>query len=118
MAHTRKVTGTRGEDLAVAYLLARGYRLLERNYRFERGEIDIVMEDGRDLVFVEVKARTSRAFGDPQDAVTDGKRRQLRKVAEGFVFERQADGKSCRFDVIAIRWERGEPVITHLENAF
>lgn len=118
MTSSTRSTGTRGEALALAYLQAKGYRLIERNYRFERGEIDLVMDDGLDLVFVEVKARTSDAFGHPEDAVTPAKRNQLRRVAEGYLLERGVEGRSCRFDVVAIRWQKDEPVITHMDNAF
>lgn len=114
----RKERGTEGEDLAVAYLEKEGYRIDRRNYRFGRGEIDIVAEDGRTLVFVEVKARASKAFGDPEDAVTHQKRRQLRKIAGGYLFERHIEDRDCRFDVIAVEFAGGKPVLRHIKDAF
>ena len=114
----KRTQGTKGEDLAVAYLRKKGYRILDRNYRFERGEIDIVAEDNDALVFVEVKARRSKAFGDPEDAVTESKQRQIKNVAEGYLFEHNIDDKECRFDVIAIDFEGNRTTIRHLEDAF
>ena len=115
--NTRK-RGTQGEDAAVGYLARKGYRILERNFRFDRGEIDIVAEDHNQLVFVEVKARRSTIFGDPEEAITEAKCRQLRKVAEGYLFEHNLDDQNCRFDVVAVEYESNVPVIRHIEDAF
>jgi putative endonuclease len=117
MVDTR-ARGTEGEDLAVAYLEERGYRIHKRNYRFGRGEIDIVAQDGETLVFVEVKARRSTSFGTPEEAVTVQKRRQIRKIAGGYLFERRIADRECRFDVIAVDYEGGKPVVRHIEQAF
>jgi putative endonuclease len=117
MVDTRS-RGTEGEDLAVAYLEGLGYRIHKRNYRFGRGEIDIVAQDGETLVFIEVKARRSNSFGDPEEAVTLRKRRQIRKIAHGYLFERRIDDRECRFDVIAVGYESGKPVLRHIEQAF
>ena len=114
----RRARGIAGEDLAVAYLEKLGYRIHERNYRFGRGEIDIVAQAGETLVFVEVKARASRVFGDPEEAVTPGKRRRLRKIAGGYLFERRIEDRECRFDVIAVEYADGKPVLRHIEDAF
>ena len=115
--NTRKC-GAQGEAAAVDYLLKKGYRILERNFRFERGEIDIIAEDCNQLVFVEVKARRSKLFGDPEEAITEAKCKQLWKVAEGYLFEHDLDDSSCRFDVVAIEYEKNVPVIRHIEDAF
>ena len=110
--------GAAGEDAAVDYLTKKGYCILERNFRYERGEIDIVAEDSGELVFVEVKARRTKLYGDPEDAITEAKCKQLWKVAEGYLFERNLDDRDCRFDVIAIEYEKDTPVIRHVEDAF
>jgi putative endonuclease len=114
----RRQRGISGEDAAAEYLQSKGYRILERNYRFRRGEIDIVAQDGATLVFVEVKARHSREFGTPEEAVTFRKRNQLRKIARGYLFDRKIDGRECRFDVIGIEYENGTPLLRHLKDAF
>ncbi len=114
----RKRRGAVGELLAVRFLEREGMKILRRNYRFERGEIDIVAEEGEEIVFVEVKARRSKAFGEPEEAVTDHKQEQLRKVAEGYLFEHELSDRACRFDVVAIFFHNGRAEINHIKNAF
>lgn len=119
-------TGRSGEDRAAAYLEALGYRILDRNYRFEGTEVDIVAfepaqdyERGGELVFVEVKTRRGTGFGPPEEAISDAKKRSLMKGAEAYLHERRLDGSPCRFDVIGILDSgRGEPEIEHLKDAF
>jgi putative endonuclease len=115
---SRAKRGTAGEDLAVAHLEKKGYRILQRNFRFEHGEIDIVAEIDATLVFVEVKARRSSSFGEPEDAVTGRKRERIHRTASGYLFERNIDDRACRFDIIAISRCDGQPVIRHIEDAF
>ncbi|MBI4546701.1 MAG: YraN family protein [Ignavibacteriae bacterium] len=114
----KRTQGTLGEDLAIDYLEKKGYRILERNFRYEHGEIDIIAEDNSVLVFVEVKARRSKLFGEPEEAVTPRKRNQLRKTADGYLFMNNIDDRECRFDVIAIEYEKNRPIIRHLIDAF
>jgi putative endonuclease len=114
----KRAEGAKGEDLAAAYLERNGYQILERNYRFDRGEIDLIAREGDDLVFIEVKARRSGEFGLPQEAVTPQKEEQLRKVAEGYLFEHQIENQACRFDVVAIAYTRGRPDIEVIRDAF
>jgi putative endonuclease len=114
----RRLQGKAGEELAAKYLEQQGFTIRERNYRFERGEIDLIAEDGDELVFVEVKARSSTAFGAPEDAVTEEKQEQVRAVAEGYLFERDIDNRACRFDVIAIEFKNNKADIRHIRNAF
>jgi len=110
--------GAIGEDVAVEYLKKKGYNILQRNYRFNHGEIDIIAEDGNVLVFVEVKARRSKKFGEPEDAVTPRKRDKIRATADGYLFENNIDDKECRFDVLAIVYECDKVVIRHIIDAF
>ena len=118
MPINRQAEGRRGEDAAVDYLAKKGYRIVERNFRFGRGEIDIVAEDGDTLVFVEVKARRTDTYGAPEDAVSMHKRRQLRRVAEGYLFKHGIEDKACRFDVVSVRRRGEETEIGHLVDAF
>ncbi|HUL44867.1 MAG TPA: YraN family protein [Bacteroidota bacterium] len=110
--------GAVGEQLAIEYLEKKAYHILQRNYRFEHGEIDIVADDHGVLVFVEVKARSSREYGEPEEAVTESKRRKIRHTADGYLFENGIDDRICRFDVIGIEFGQQRPVIRHLEDAF
>ena len=114
----RRTQGKAGEDLAAQFLERNGLKILERNYRFERGEIDIIAEEGDELIFVEVKARRSTAFGAPEDAVTEEKQEQVRAVADGYLFEHDIDNRPCRFDVVAIEFKNSKTEIRHIRDAF
>lgn len=114
----RRDQGKAGEDLAAKFLEQKGFKIIERNYRFERGEIDLIAEEGDELVFVEVKARRSTIFGAPEDAVTEEKQEQVHTVADGYLFEHDIDNRPCRFDVIAIEFRNGKVDIRHLRDAF
>ncbi|RPI05024.1 MAG: YraN family protein [Ignavibacteriae bacterium] len=110
--------GKAGEDLAALYLEQHGLKIVKRNYRFERGEIDLIAEEGDELVFVEVKARRSAVYGTPEEAVTEKKQEQVQAVAEGYLFEHDITNRPCRFDVIAIEFRNEKPEVRHIRNAF
>jgi putative endonuclease len=117
-------TGQAGEDAAAAFLEARGYRILERNFRFLREEVDLIcfeptpQDDGGVIVFVEVKARRGDAYGAPEAAVDAPKQQAIMRVAEAYLHERRLMPSPVRFDVVAVRFGAGEPRIEHFENAF
>lgn len=120
-----KTTGDLGEAVAADFLEAKGYRVIERNYRFNREEVDLVCfqpyEDytqGGELVFVEVKARRGLGFGRPEEAVTRDKQEAIMRVAEAYLHETKLEGALVRFDVIAVLLGSGEPEVEHFENAF
>jgi putative endonuclease len=111
--------GSSGEDIACRYLQRKKYEILARGFRMFRGEIDIIARDGRTLVFVEVKARTDESHGRPEDAVTPGKQRQIRKIAQGYLLEHPAPGVDCRFDVVAILFRGPDDCrLEHFIDAF
>jgi len=110
--------GKAGEDMAVDYLMKKGYRILRRNFRFYHGEIDIVAEDGKFLVFIEVKSFRSKMFGEPEDAVNEHKRKKLRRTANGYLIKHGIEDRLCRFDVVAIDLEDALPRIRHIQDAF
>jgi len=110
--------GESGERVAEKFLTEKGFRLIERNYRYERGEIDLIFDDHGILVFVEVKTRRSETYGEPEDAITPRKRRQIRKVAEAYLWVKNIKDTECRFDVVAIKWESGKAKINYIPNAF
>lgn len=109
--------GRLGEDIALRFLEGKGYRIIDRNFRYDRGEIDIIAQDGTDLVFVEVKYRETEAFGSPEESITPFKEEQLKKVAEGYLLEHNLEDQACRFDVVAITVVDGKPRIRILQNA-
>ena len=109
--------GKLGEDLAVQYLTDKGYEILERNWRNIHKEIDIIAKEGDDLVIVEVKARQTDEYGDPDIAVTKRKQRMLIAAANAYITRKGLDVET-RFDIVSIVFKDGEPVIEHIEDAF
>lgn len=93
--------GSQAEQAACAYLEARGLRLVTRNYRCPLGEIDLIMEDGDILVFVEVRSRRHRRFGDPLETVGRRKQRRISLTASWYL-QGHVDKRACRFDVVAL----------------
>jgi putative endonuclease len=98
----RQALGRRGEDLAAAWYEARGYRVVDRNWRCREGELDLVVRADGLVVFCEVKTRTSDAFGTPAEAVTRAKQQRLRRLATIWLRERRARAPQLRFDVAAV----------------
>ena len=111
--------GRRGERLAENHLLARGYRLIERNWRCRHGEIDLVVRDGDAIVFVEVKTRTSTAFGHPFEAITPVKLARLRRLAGLWCETHPRERGRIRIDAVSVLAPRGgTPRIEHLTGVF
>jgi putative endonuclease len=114
-----KDLGRAGEEAACRHLLGKNYEIVARGFRMFRGEIDIVARDGTTLVFVEVKARADDSHGRPEESVTPGKQRQLRKIAQGYLVAHPAPGVDCRFDVIAILFRGADDYrLEHFVDAF
>lgn len=114
----RQTVGLRGEDLACEELRRRGYEILARRYRSRQGEIDIVARDGDVVVFIEVKARVGKDFGDGAAAVTPWKQRQIAKLAVDFLARYRLHDRPCRFDVVAVDMTREVPAIQLYPAAF
>ena len=117
MSLFRKLLGRTGEDLAAKHLAGRGYTILERNYSAPYGEIDLVALDGGTVVFVEVKTRTTDAYGAPELAVDGRKQERMVKAALGYLRNKKLHQLPCRFDVVAISGTRGDR-IELIQNAF
>ncbi len=121
MTKSSKEIGEEGEKLAVDLLKSKQFEIIKQNYRFGKGEIDVIAKDPRDgfLVFVEVKTRQNLEYGEPEYAVTQSKIKQIKKIAEMYLYEKEIDEIECRFDVIAILFRQDlPPLINHIENAF
>jgi putative endonuclease len=113
--------GQRGERAAAKYLRKRGYKILAAGDRLKhRDELDLVAADGRTVVFVEVKTRSSQIQGHPAEAVDAVKQRKLTKLAVTFLKRHRLLDYPARFDVIAITWPENvrKPQIEHIKNAF
>lgn len=114
-----KSLGKKGEDIAEELLRSKGYQIIKRNFRFGKGEIDIIAKDGDCLVFVEVKSRKNYDFGEPEYSITKSKQKQLKRIAEGYFYVNGISEQLCRFDVITIVGEKEDELkISHIENAF
>ena len=109
--------GKLGEEIAVRYLLEQGYKILERNWRNQHKEIDIIAMDGEELVIVEVKARMNDDFGEPYMSVTRPKQRLLISAANSYIFKNRMD-VNTRFDIISVVLKEENPVIDHIQDAF
>jgi putative endonuclease len=115
----RKLFGDRGEREAARHLRKQGYHILARQSRSLLGEIDLIALDGKTIVFVEVKTRSSHVAGHPVEAVDSRKQRQLTRAALAWLKRRNLLDHPGRFDVIAITWQPGAPpLIQHFKNAF
>lgn len=111
--------GRRGEALAAAFLVECGFDILDRNWRCRQGEIDVVAADGGETVFVEVKTRSSLAFGHPLEAITVQKLARLRRLAAAWCEEHPGAHHRIRIDAVAIVASTGEtPQIEHLKRVF
>lgn len=116
----RALAGLWGENVAERHLAAKGFRILGRRVRVgHREEIDLVARDGRVLVFVEVKTRTSERFGRPSESVDRAKRKAQSRAALRYMRRLTPRSDYFRFDVVEVIGETGgDPVIRHIENAF
>ncbi|MBN2274900.1 MAG: YraN family protein [Bacteroidales bacterium] len=115
--NARSALGKRGETIAQQYLIKKGYSLLEKNWRFHHKEVDIIAADGADLVFVEVKTRSSDWFGAPEEAVDFRKRKYLMKAAEAYIIMKNME-TNIRFDVVSIILRSGYQSVDHIKDAF
>ncbi len=113
-----RLNGAEGEKHAALFLVKRGYRILEQNYRTTFGEIDIIAHDGDVLVFIEVKSRSGTQFGLPQSAVDTRKQTKISQVALAYLKEKKLSDVDCRFDVVAVLKEGDAFEVVLFQNAF
>ena len=111
--------GDRGEMVAAAYLVEKGYKILEKKARTSYGELDLIAQIKDTLVFVEVKTRSSKQFGLPEEAVDLQKQKQMARLANGYIQKNGPSKMKIRFDVISVLYNGvNEPQIRHIQNAF
>lgn len=109
--------GKKGEQLAIDYLLKKGYKIRDKNWRYQKAEVDIIAEKDGILAVVEVKTRSTDYFGNPQDFVNPKKIKLLVKAIDEYVTSKNLDIE-VRFDIIGIIKTKSETRIEHLEDAF
>lgn len=115
--YERHETGKIGEEIAVAYLKQNGYQIIERNFECRQGEIDIIAKDKNDLVFVEVKTRSSALYGLPKEAVDKTKKKHIYRSAEYYVYLKHLENYPIRIDVIEIYKKHGRFKVHHIKQA-
>jgi putative endonuclease len=118
VTQARQAFGLAGEQLACDELERRGYVVLDRRYRTRAGELDIVARHGDYVVFVEVKARSDRSFGDPEEAVTSQKQQKMVWMATDYLARKSMQDVPCRFDVVAVNAQSDPPTVMVLADAF
>lgn len=110
--------GAEGEEIAAAFLRARGYTILARNFRCVAGEIDVVALDARTIVFGEVRTRRGRAHGSALESVTGAKQRQVVRVAGVYLARHHLHAHPVRFDVVAVEIRGSTVTVAHVIDAF
>ncbi|WP_328992511.1 YraN family protein [Kribbella sp. NBC_01245] len=114
---TKNAVGQYGEDLAASYLVGQGFSILERNWRCDLGEVDIVAREGSCLVICEVKTRRGLGYGNPLETITYRKLARLRQLAGRWLQEHEVHPEQIRIDVIGvITPPHGEVVVEHLRS--
>ncbi|MGV6830402.1 MAG: YraN family protein [bacterium] len=109
--------GKKGEELAIEFLQKKNYSIVARNYRFDKAEVDIIAQKEDILAIIEVKTRSSKDFGNPEEFVKPKQIKNLIKAVDEYVITQDLDVE-VRFDIIAITKENGLFDIEHLKNAF
>jgi putative endonuclease len=119
MTQAKDAVGAYGERVALAHLVEQGMVVLDRNWRCRTGEIDLILRDGSDLVFCEVKTRRTDRFGTPAEAVDESKVRRLRQLAAQWLAEAGLRPGGVRFDVVSVLPQRrGAARVEHVRGAF
>ena len=113
-----KTLGEKGEDIAAAFLEKKGYNILFRNYKCSFGEIDIIAKHKKTLSFIEVKTRSTKKYGLPQEAVTSVKQAKISRVALEFVQRYKMENRAARFDVVSVQSLNDGYEVDLIENAF
>ncbi len=114
-------TGQIGEELALKFLLKKGYKLIEKNFRCSLGEIDLIVSDSdKNLIFVEVRSKTDTLFGEPFETVGIKKQRRIYRLAEYYLNHKDIEEAPCRFDVISLLLDSSGKLqkLEHIEKAF
>ena len=109
--------GRQDEAIALHFLACKKHNILERNWRWQKAEIDIISQDEKTLVFVEVKTRSAERYGQPKEFVSLRKEALMKEAAEAYLEINELE-LELRFDIISIVLKNGTPKIEHLENVF
>ncbi len=116
--YIKKETGKLGEDIAVHYLKQNGYVILDRNFECRQGEIDIIALDKKEIVFIEVKTRTSNKYGAPSEAVNKIKQKHMLQTIKYYLYIRNLSDEFIRIDVIEVYINNNVYKVNHIKQAF
>ena len=114
--YERRKTGIIGEKVACDYLKNKGYTIIERNFRCKMGEIDIIAKDKKELVFIEVKTRTSDIYGKPVEAVNTQKQKHLLNTIKYYLYSKHLENEFVRIDVIEVYFNNDTYKINHIKQ--
>ena len=114
--NSKQELGKKGEEIACIYLENRGYKIIEKNFFCKLGEIDIIVKQENTVIFIEVKTRKNKKFGNPAEAVNKRKQIHMYNVAKYYILIKGLRNIQLRFDVIEIMMERGEFKINHIKQ--
>lgn len=116
--YVNKETGKLGEDIAVHYLKQNGYVILDRNFECRQGEVDIIALDKKEIVFIEVKTRTSNKYGAPSEAVNKIKQKHMLQTIKYYLYIRNLSDEFIRIDVIEVYINNNVYKVNHIKQAF
>lgn len=115
--YERHITGKEGEDIATEFLQKNGYKILDRNFCAKQGEIDIIAKEKEEYVFIEVKTRKNKDYGEPIDAIDKNKIKHLKKAISYYLYINKLENKFIRIDVIEIKYIKNKIYINHIKQA-
>lgn len=115
--YERHIIGKEGEDIATQFLLKQNYKIVERNFECKQGEIDIIAIDKNEVVFVEVKTRTSEKYGKPADAVNENKKKHFVRAIKYYIYKNKLENAFIRIDVMEIYIRDNKYYINHIKKA-
>lgn len=115
--YERHETGRMGEEIAVTYLQQNGYQIIEKNFECRQGEIDIIAKEKNEIVFIEVKTRSSALYGLPKEAVDKIKKKHIYRSAEYYIYRKHLENYPIRIDVIEIYKKQGKFKVHHIKQA-
>ncbi len=117
MSHSTNEIGQSGESLASTHLISHGFKILETNWRHGHDEVDLIAENEKFIIFVEVKTRKNNHFGSPETFVTKQKQKFMIRAANVYM-TRQNSNKEARFDIVAVTLNDNQKDIVHITDAF
>lgn len=114
----KQVEGKEGENEATKYLEDLGYEIICKNFRCLQGEIDIIAKDENEYVFVEVKTRTSKAYGEGREAVDKNKQKHIKNTVKYYIYKNALESSFIRLDVIEVYVKNNIKILKHIKHAF